>query len=94
MQMLRYMDPKKGSESIKAFNKELNIIIDSGYGALNNNEHATPNYAVVSTLEVKKIKLDQDGNVGRLELIICVRGDLKKKNNLSYGRTKYPSFLA
>jgi hypothetical protein len=79
MQILGYKDPKKKIGFINSLKKELNTIIDSG--ALNNKKHIHKNHAVVSTSESKKIKLDQDGNVGKLKVLICVRGNLRKKKD-------------
>jgi hypothetical protein len=46
---------------------------------------------VVSTTEAKKIKLNQDGNIDKLTLILCVRGDLQKKNDPIMGNPHSPA---
>jgi hypothetical protein len=79
MEMFRYKDHKNKSGWSKAPKKELKTIIDSG--TLNNKERTTSNDAMVSTTEVNKIKLDQDGNVDKIKVSICVKGDLQKKMN-------------
>ena len=79
MQMLRYKDGKKKTAWLKALKKELKTIIDSG--TLNNRENPKPDDVVVSTTEANKIKLDQQGNVDKLKVRVCVRGDLQKKKD-------------
>jgi hypothetical protein len=46
---------------------------------------------VVSTIEANTIKLDQDGNVDKLMVIIFVRGDLQKKRDPKMEEPHSPS---
>ena len=75
----RYKDGKKKTAWLKALKKELKTIIDSG--TLNNRENPKSDDVVVSTTEANKIKLDQQGNVDKLKVRVCVRGDLQKKKD-------------
>jgi hypothetical protein len=79
MQILRYKDLKKKIGWIKALKKELKNIIENG--TLNNKEQPKPDDVVVSMTEANKIKLHQEGNVDKLTVRICVRGDLQKKKD-------------
>jgi hypothetical protein len=48
---------------------------------MNNKEQKTPNDIVVSTPYTNTIKLDQDGNMDKPNVQICVKIDLQKKED-------------
>lgn len=78
IQVIRYKDAKKKSGWLKALKKELKTLIDSGTFK---KEACKPNEIVIPTTEANKIKLDQDGNIDKLKVRICVRGDIHKRRN-------------
>jgi hypothetical protein len=77
--------PQKESRWIKALKQELNTIIDRG--TLNKKEQTKSNDEVILTTEANKIKLDQEGNVDKFKVQICVRGYLQMKK---YPTMEYP----
>ena len=44
-------------------------------------EKTNPNYKVIPTTEANKIKLDQEGNIDKLKVRICVRGEIQKRRD-------------
>jgi hypothetical protein len=71
VQILRQKYHKKKSGLINALKKEFNNV--TGTSTLNNKEQAKPNDGKGVTSQLPNIKLDQDGNLDKLNAGICKR---------------------
>ena len=73
-QTMKFENPKKRQGSLKS---ELKQLINSG----NFDKNVVVKYGepVIDIMEAKKIKLNQHGNLDKLKVRMCVRGDIQKK---------------
>ena len=75
-QVLAMKDEELKQAWIKAYKKELKVLIDAGTFSI---EKPLPEEAIVPTMETNKVKLRSDGSLDKLKVRIVVRGDLQAK---------------
>jgi hypothetical protein len=76
--ILRMMDEGIRIAWIKAYRKELKVLIDSGTFSI---EDLLPGEFCVPTMETNRVKLKSDGTLEKLKCRIVVRGDLQNKQS-------------
>ncbi len=84
-------DPEVKKVWLKAYHKEIKVLIDSGTFSI---EQPQPGEPVVPTMETNKVKLKSDGSLDKLKCRIVVRGDLQNKQDLEDKWSPTTSFRA
>ena len=75
-QVMALKDPELKEAWLKAYKKEIKVLIDSGTFSI---ERPQPSEVIVPTMETNKVKLKSDGSLDKLKCRIVVRGDLQEK---------------
>ena len=70
-------DQNKKNAWLSATRKELKQLIDSD--TFNASVKPHPDEPVIPITETNKIKLNKDGNLDKLKVRLCIRGDIQKK---------------
>ena len=76
-QTMGIRDKNKRRAWISATRKELKQLIDSG--TFDKDEKIRPGEPVIPITETNKVKLNRAGNLDKLKVRMCVRGDIQKK---------------
>jgi len=75
-QVMTLRDPELKEAWLKAYKKEIKVLIDSGTFLI---ERPQPSEIIVPTMETNKVKLKSDGSLDKLKCRIVVCGDLQEK---------------
>jgi len=75
-QVMTLRDPELKEVWLKAYKKEIKVLIDSGTFLI---ERPQPSEIIVPTMETNKVKLKSDGSLDKLKCRIVVCGDLQEK---------------
>ena len=80
---------KKKQGWLQATRKEIKQLISSG--TIDKNAKKSLNAPVIGITESNKIKLNKDGNIDKLKVQLCVRGDIQKRLTPNMEDTHSPS---
>ena len=74
---MKIMDVKALTGWKNSTRKEINNLVVNG--TFDKNLIPEPDEPIIDIMETNKIKLDQHGNLDKLKVRMCVRGDIQKK---------------